>query len=333
MTESTKDPRNAPGRSDRRGLSIIEFFQLFPNDRAAEQWFERRRWPSGRCCPDCGSCNVVETKNRRPQPYRCRDCRRHFNVRTGTVMQGSRVGYQKWLLAMYMMVTGIKGTAAMKVHRELKVSYKTAWYLMQRIREGFFGEGGDPLSGTVEVDEMFVGGKQANRHAKDQERYSAEDAYGKTAVIGAVERGGKVVAEPIDGRDANTMTRFVEGNVKHASRVITDDHGGYTDLMESYRHRTVRHSVGEYVKDTDVHTNTVESLWSMFKRGFVGSYHKMSPKHLHRYVNEFAGRKNVRDLDTVEQLADLFDGFIGKRLKYKDLIAPNGRPSGARSGW
>ena len=146
MTESTKDPRNAPGRADRRGLSIIEFFQLFPDNRAAERWFEARRWPNGRCCPDCGSCNVVETKNRKPQPYRCRDCRRHFNVRTGTVMQGSRVGYQKWLLAMYMMVTGIKGTAAMKVHRELKVSYKTAWYLMQRIREGFFGEGGGPLS-------------------------------------------------------------------------------------------------------------------------------------------------------------------------------------------
>ncbi len=328
-----KDPRNAPGRSDRIGLSIIEFFQLFPSDLAAEQWFERRRWPNGMCCPDCGSCNVVETKNRKPQPYRCRDCRRHFNVRTGTVMQGSRIGYQKWLLAMYMMVTGIKGTAAMKVHRELKVSYKTAWYLMQRIREGFFGGEDEKLFGTVEVDEMFVGGKQENRHAKDRKRYSAEDAYGKRTVVGAVQRGGKVVAQPIDSTDANTLTRFVEGNVKHASRVITDDHGGYNDLMESYRHRTVKHSIGEYVKDVDVHTNTVESLWSMFKRGFVGSYHKMSFKHLHRYVNEFAGRKNVRDLDTVEQLAELFDGFIGKRLKWRDLIAPNGLPSGSRSGW
>ena len=103
--------------------------------------------------------------------------------------------------------------------------------------------------------------------------------------------------------------------------------------MESYLHRTVKHSVGEYVKDVDVHTNTVESLWSMFKRGFVGTYHKMSPKHLRRYVNEFAGRKNQRDLDTVEQLAELFDGVIGKRLKYDDLIAYNGLPSGSRSGW
>ncbi|MCY3966735.1 MAG: IS1595 family transposase [Acidobacteria bacterium] len=326
------DPRNAPGRSDREGLSIIEFFQLFPNNRAAEQWFEARRWPNGMCCPDCGSCNVVETKNRKPQPYRCRDCRRHFNVRTGTVMQGSRIGYQKWLLAMYMMVTGIRGTAAMKVHRELKVSYKTAWYLMQRIREGFFGEDAEKLFGTVEVDEMFVGGKQANRHAKDQKRYSAEDTYGKRVVVGAVQRGGKVVAKPIAGTDANTLTRFVERNVRHASRVYTDDHGGYTDLMQSYLHRTVKHSVGEYVNGVNVHTNTVESLWSMFKRGFVGTYHKMSPKHLRRYVDEFAGRKNQRDLDTVEQLAELFDGFIGKRLKYRDLIAPNGLPSGARSG-
>ncbi|MXX62628.1 MAG: IS1595 family transposase [Holophagales bacterium] len=327
-----KDPRNAPGRSDRQGMSIIEFFQLFPNDRAAEQWFEGRRWPNGLCCPDCGSCNTVETKNRKPQPYRCRDCRRHFNVRTGTVMQGSRVGYQKWLLAMYLMVTGIRGTAAMKVHRELKVSYKTAWYLMQRIREGFFG-GVDPLEGTVEVDEVFIGGKQENRHVKDQERYSATDAYGKKVVVAAVERGGKVVGEVIENTDANTLTRFVEGNVQHASRVITDDHGGYTDLMENYRHRSVKHSAGEYVKDVDVHTNTVESLWSTLKRGYVGTYYKMSPKHLHRYVNEFTGRKNQRDMDTTEQLAELFDGFIGRRLKYDDLIAYNGRPSGARSGW
>ena len=236
-------------------------------------------------------------------------------------MQASKIGYRKWAVATYMMVTGIKGTSSMKIHRELKMTQKTAWFLMQRIREGFITPHTPKLAGTVEVDEMFVGGKQKKRHASQQARYSASDSYGKKPVVLAVERGGKVVAMPIDRTDANTLTRFVEHNVKHGSRVITDDHGGYTDLMESYRHRTVRHSVGEYVKGVDVHTNTVESLWSMFKRGFVGTYHRMSVKHLNRYVQEFAGRKNQRDMDTLDQMEELVDGFVGKRLRYRDLVA------------
>ena len=315
------ETRKAPGKAFRQGLSIIELFDMFPNDRAAEQWFKRIRWPHGPCCPDCGSLHVVPCKDRKPMPYRCKDCRRHFSVRKGTVMQASKIGYRKWAVATYMMVTGIKGTSSMKIHRELKMTQKTAWFLMQRIREGFITPHTPKLAGTVEVDEMFVGGKQKKRHASQQARYSASDSYGKKPVVLAVERGGKVVAMPIDRTDANTLTRFVEHNVKHGSRVITDDHGGYTDLMESYRHRTVRHSVGEYVKGVDVHTNTVESLWSMFKRGFVGTYHRMSVKHLNRYVQEFAGRKNQRDMDTLDQMEELVDGFVGKRLRYRDLVA------------
>ena len=327
------DIPKAPGKSFRVGMSLMEVFREFPTDRDAEEWFERQRWPHGTCCPNCGSLHVSKCKNRKPMPYRCRDCRKHFSVRVGTVMQGTRIGYQKWLIASYMILTGIKGTSAMEIHRALGVSYKTAWFLMHRIREGFVATAGTTpkLSGTIEVDETFVGGKQKNRHRKDQKRYTAEDHHGKKPVVAAVQRDGKVVAKPIRTTDANTLTRFVEANVKHGSYVYTDDHGGYTDLMESYRHRTVKHSVGEYVKHVNVHTNTVESLWSMFKRGYIGTYHKMSFKHLHRYVNEFAGRKNIREDDTIDQLCSLVDGFEGKRLRYGDLIAPNGLPSGARS--
>jgi len=313
--------RTAPGKAFREGLSIIEVFDMFPDDRAAERWFEAIRWgETGRCCPRCGSVETSECKGRKPMPYRCRTCRKHFSVRIGTAMQSTKLGYRKWALATYLLVTGLKGTAAMKVHRELKMTQRSAWFLMHRIREGFFTPHTPKLAGTVEVDTTFVGGKQKNRHAKAAARYTAEDHFGKKPVVAAVERDGKVVAKPVDAENANTMTRFVEANVKHGSRVITDEHGAYTDLMGSFRHRSVNHSVGEYVKNVDVHTNTVESLWSMFKRGFVGTYHRMSFKHLDRYVQEFAGRKNIREEDTIDQMVAVIRGFDGRRLRYKDLV-------------
>ncbi len=265
---------------------------------------------------DCGSYRISEV-NHKTMPYRCKECRHYFSVLKGTAMQGSKIGLQDWAIAIYMVATCLKGVSSMYLHRELGVTQKTAWYMLQRVREAFADEPGKLLAGTVEIDEMFVGGKQSNRHKRDRERYTAEDQYGKKLVVAAVERGGRVVAQPIHSTDANTLTRFVEANVKHGSRVITDDHGGYTDLMESYRHRTVKHSVGEYVRNVDVHTNTVESLWSMFKRGFFGTYHRMSFKHMHRYVNEFAGRKNIRELDTLDQMVVIVRGMIGKRMRYE----------------
>ena len=168
---------------------------------------------------------------------------------------------------------------------------------------------------------MYVGGKQANRHRRDRECYGAEDAYGKTPVIGAIQRCGKVVPcrSPHRRHHHDPLRR---ANVKHGSRVITDDHGGYNDLMESYRHRTVKHSVGEYVKNVDVHTNTIESLWSMFKRRLVGTYR---PYELQapapRDVNEFAGRKGIREQDTLDQMGGIVRGLEHKRLRFRDLVA------------
>ena len=296
---------------------------MFCTEDAAHRWFERKRWADGPFCPHCGSMNVQEGIKHPAMTHRCRDCpkRPMFSLRAGTAMQSSKLGYKVWAVAIYAGATNIKGVSSMRLHRELGISQKAAWHLLHRIREAFALTEDTKLSGTVEVDEMYVGGKQANRHRRDQERYGTENAYGKKPVIGAIERGGRVVAMPIHRTDGTTMTRFVEANVKHGSRVITDDHGGYNDLMESYRHRTVKHSVGEYVGGVDVHTNTIESLWSMFKRGFVGTYHRMSFKHLHRYVNEFAGRKNIRELDTLDQMSVIVRGLEHKRLRFKDLVA------------
>ena len=318
--DETPPTQKAPGKFYRKGMSIKELFYLFPNDEAARKWFEAKRWPNGIRCTDCGSDRISAVKHK-SMPYRCKDCRSYFSVTKGTAMQHTKVGLQDWAIAIYMVCTGLKGTSSMKLHRELGVTQKTAWYMLQRIRETFADEP-EKLSGTVEVDEMYVGGKQRNRHKKDKARYSAEDNFGKKMVVGVVERdSGKAIAKVIDRPDMNTLTRFVEENVRFGSKVMTDDHSGYTDLMESFRHFVVQHSLGEYVRGVDVHTNTIESLWSMFKRGYVGVYHRMSWKHLHRYLNEFTGRKGIREDDTIDQMERIATGLVGKHMTYRELTS------------
>ena len=318
--------KKAPGKHHRDGLTIIQLLQIFPDDATAEKWFEKQRWPEERCCPDCGSVNTVETKRRKPMPYRCRDCRRHFSVRKGMVMQSSKIGYQKWAIGIYMMATGLKGVSSMKLYRELGITQKTAWYLMQRIREGFLGGVAD-RAGPVEVDETFMGGKRRNMSNQKRKELSGRGSVGKTAVVGAKDRATKrVAAQVVEDTTAQTLQGFVFDHTQPGVKVYTDDSSSYISLEN---HESVKHSIQEFVRG-DVHTNGVESLWSMFKRGYVGTYHKMSVKHLHRYVREFAGRQNIRDLDTLAQMSFVVQGMDGKLLHYQDLTADNGLPSGAR---
>jgi len=321
--------KNAPGRNDREGLTIIDLFKMFPDDEAAEKWFEDQRWPEGRkCCPDCGSMNYAVVANRRPMPYRCRDCRSYFSVKKGTVMQSSKIGLQKWLFAMYMMSTSLKGAASMKVYRELGITQKTAWFLTQRIREGFKKGNARSMIGPVEVDETYVGGKRGNMHASRRKKFEGRGTAGKTAVVGVKDRASNAVSAKVVSRtDAETLQGFVADNADPAATVYTDDARAYKGLPN---HEAVKHSVGEYVRN-QAHTNGIESFWSLMKRGYKGIYHKMSPKHLDRYVREFAGRHNVRDSGTLEQMAVLSCGLVGARLRYRDLIEDNGLDSGARA--
>ena len=206
----------------------------------------------------------------------------------------------------------------MKLHRDLKVTQKTAWFLAHRIRDNFQEQHGT-FDGPVEIDETFVGGKARNMHTHKREQViKGRGTVGKTAVIGAKDRRtNRVIAAVIDNTDQLTLQGFVVENVKPGAKVYTDDHGGYVGLPN---HETVRHSVKEYVNGM-AHTNGIESFWAMLKRGHKGVYHKMSPKHLHRYVNEFAGRHNQREDDTIDQMAVVARGLGGKRLQYKDLTA------------
>jgi transposase-like protein len=311
----------APCRSDRHGISVLEFFKMFPDEAAARKWLEDTRWPEGdRHCPHCGSLKTSAVKNETPMPYHCGECRKYFSVKTGTVMQSSKVPLQKWVIAMYLLSTSLKGVSSMKLHHDLGMTQKTAWLLAQKIRQGWI-HGGGKLSGEVRIDETFMGGKERNKH-KEKQLKAGGGTVGKSTVIGAKTRDGKIKAEVIESTDKTTLEGLVATNVERGSTVFTDEHGGYSQLSASYKHQTARHSVGEYVNGL-AHTNGIESFWAMLKRGYKGTYHKMSAKHLARYVTEFAGRHNVRDLDTLAQMASLARGRKGRRLRYDDLVSDN----------
>ena len=315
--------QNAPGKHFRRGLSLAQLFTVFPDDDAAEAWFIGRRWPDGVRCPQCGCDNVQDGARHPSQRFRCRSCRSRFSARTGTILADSNVGFRNWIIAIYLMTTSLKGVSSMKLHRDLGVSQKTAWFMAHRIREAWNQSQTEPFLGPVEADETFVGGKAKNMHAKRRrEVIRGRGAVGKTAVVGVKDRASnQVVARPVADTTAPTLTGIVSDATEAGAVVFTDEHRSYKPLASlGYAHAAVAHGAREYVRG-DVHTNGIESLWSMFKRGYVGTYHQMSESHLHRYVNEFTGRHNIRPQDTVEQMGSVADGLVGRRLRYDELIA------------
>ncbi len=326
----SKTEFKAPGKAHRKGVTLFDLQRMFPDEEAARQWFEAIVWPGGeRYCPHCGTDNNHECTHAK-MPYRCRDCKRYFSVKTGTVMARSKLPLLKWLYAIYLDTTSLKGVSSMKIHRDLGVTQKTAWFMLQRIRE--FSDAGPAVrfDGPAEADEAYFGGKRKNMHAKKRKTLEGRGTVGKTAVVGVKDRKtGKVAAKVVRSTDGETLQAFVREHVEPGATVYSDDTGAYSGLSEDYERGTVKHSVGEYVAGK-VHTNSIESFWSMLKRAHKGVYHKLSPKHLQRYVNQFAGRHNFRDADTLAQMIAVTEGLAGKRLRYRDLIAPNGLDSGAR---
>ena len=312
----------SPGRADREGVNLIQLMAMFPTEEAATRWFEDVLWGGNRCCGKCGSLSTRPVPNAKPMPYWCSDCRSYFSVRTGTAIARSNVPLQKWAIAIYLCLTSLKSVSSMKLHRDLGVSQKTAWFMLHRIREAWAIETGRKFAGPVEADETFVGGKSKNMHARDRRRRGTP----KTTVAGVRDRKTrKVRATVVQRTDARTLCGFVE-SVAPGAFVYTDEAPAYNVLD---RHASVKHSTGEYVR-AQAHINGMESFWAMLKRAYAGTFHKLSPKHLDRYVQEFAGKHNIRDSGTLVQMRTLVAALVGRNLLYRDLIADNGLSSGTR---
>lgn len=253
MTEAQK----APGRWYREGISLAELFRMYPDNESARKWFEETLWLDGPSCPHCGSDRISESGCHPTMPYRCKECRRFFSVRVRTPMQYSKLGYQTWLIAIYLLTTSIKGTSSMKLHRDLSVTQKSAWHLAHRIREGWDETGTiATLCGHIEADETYIGGLERNKH-RDRKLHAGRGAVGKTAIAGLKERETSTISATVVGRvNKATLQGNVMERVKHGSKIFTDENPGYHGLP--YTHRTVNHSIGKWV-DGIWHTQTA---WS-----------------------------------------------------------------------
>ena len=261
-------------------------------------------------------------------PYWCTDCRSYFSVRTGTPIARSNVPLRKWAIAIYLCLTSLKSVAANKLRSDIKVSRTTAWFMLHRIREAWASNEGPRLRGPLEVDETYFGGKRANMSLAKRAMTEGRGPVDMTAVVGMKDRASnKIRAEQIERTDKATLHGFIGEHASAGAPIYTDDARTYQGLPN---HQAVKHSVSEYVSG-QVHTNGVESFWSMLKRAHKGTFHKLSPKHLNRYVQEFAAKHNMRDSDTIAQMRDTVARLVGRNLLYRDLIADNGLPSGARS--
>ena len=298
----------------KNGLSLQGFFRLFPSDVEAEAWFVEHRWPDGVTCPHCGSDNIATVKTRRPQPWRCRTCRKHFSHTTNTPMHSSNLGPQTWLLALMLVVSNPKQVSSVQLAALCEISQPSAWHLGHRIRE-MMTQGDLPGFDSIQVDESWLGGLAKNRHNRRPDP-------GKTPVIAVIDNTtGEAVATPVHEVTAKTATAMVAATTRPGAVVHTDGSRVYADLAAmGYDHAQVMHTAGEYVRD-GVTTNAVENYWSLLKRTYVGTFHWWSGEHTHRYVDAHTFLFNRRRCHVTRRMADAVRTGEGRRLTWHQLCA------------
>lgn len=301
--------------------SLIQVLDFFKEDSTCVKYLAESRWGDTPSCPHCGNVGAYVTN----RGFKCKakECHKKFSVTTGTIFENTKISLRYWFAAIYLATNHKKGISSLQLSRDLNITQKTAWFILHRVREMLTNNAPEMLEATVEVDETYIGGKHRNKHSKARKLLNEKGtgAINKTPVVAMLQRDGNIVTIVTPLANGEAIKPFIYNNVKPGTTVITDGFGAYKGLDKTYTHEVVMHSENEYVRPGNIHTNSIEGFWSQLKRGIIGVYHQVSPKHLHRYCHEFGYKYNTRQIKDVLRFEDAIKNINGKRLTYANLIA------------